>query len=188
MRWHWPRSEPPGMDRVPSPRAVQTALACWHSTRARLLTDDADLAQDEEQLATLLGAETEDLAEIKTHLARAIVVADQMATVADAMGADLLARRNRYRRRVLSYKAALLAILDAVGASRFEAPDVTVSMRAGPPAVVVTDEKQLPERFFRIETTRKVDKAALNIALRDGEVIDGAMLSNGPTGLSVRSK
>lgn len=175
------------MAEAPSPFAIGQALACWHATRSRLLSDDADLGQDEHQLQALLGEECDDLAEIQARLARAVVVADRMAETADAMGADLLARRNRYRRRAQSYRASLLAILEATGSRRFEAADVTVSVRLGQSAVVVTDEAALPERFVRTEVTRKVDKAALREALGDGEVIAGAALSNGPPHIAVKS-
>ena len=96
-------------------------------------------------------------------------------------------RRNRYRRRSQSYRSTLLAILDATGERRLELPHATVSLRAGPPAVVVTDEKALVDRFWRTETKRSVDKAALMEAMRDGEVIEGAMISNGQPILTVRS-
>jgi hypothetical protein len=176
------------MDNAPSAWTVQVALSSWHATRSRLLTEDVDLAQDEQQLAALLGAETDDITEIEHRLARAIVTATAMAETADTLAANLIARRDRYRRRVQQYKATLFAIMDAIGCRRLELPDCTVSTRAGPPAVIVTDEAALPDRFIRVETTRRADKAAIATALKDGEVVDGAELSNAMPVLSVRSR
>jgi hypothetical protein len=89
---------------------------------------------------------------------------------------------------VQQYKATLFAIMDAIGCHRLELPDCTISTRAGPPAVIVTDEAALPDRFIRVETTRRADKAAIATALKDGEVVDGAELSNAMPVLSVRSR
>jgi hypothetical protein len=176
------------MDNAPSAWNVQVALSSWHATRSRLLTEDVDLAQDEQQLAALLGTETDDITEIEHRLARAIVTASAMAETADTLADNLIARRDRYRRRVQQYKATLLSIMEAVGCRKLELPDCTVSTRAGPLAVFVTDETSLPERFVRIETTRRIDKQAIAAALKDGEVVDGACFANGPTSLAVRSQ
>lgn len=53
-----------------------------------------------------------------------------------------------------------------------------------PRGVIVTDESKLPEQFFRIE--RKLDKKALNEAVKGGEQIDGATLDNGGYTLMIR--
>lgn len=176
------------MNDAPGPMAIQTALATWASTRSRLLSEDPDLANDEAQLVTLLGSECEDLTEIEHRLARAIVTASAMAEMAESMADNLLERRDRYKRRVMQYKAALLGILDATGERRAEFPDCTISTRAGPPAVIVTDETSIPERFIRTEVSRRIDKAGLLAVLRAGEIVEGALLSNPMPSITVRSK
>lgn len=173
---------------APSPYSVAQALSVWASTRARLMADDPDLAADEAQLITLLEAETEDLAAVKDRLVNAIIQADAMADTCKGMAENLLARNARYRNRCNSYRAALLAILDCTGERRYESAAATVSLRTGQPAVVVTDEAQIPLQFWRIETSRRVDKAAIMAALRAGEDVDGTVLANGVPTISVRTR
>lgn len=174
------------VDRGPSPISIMQALNEWNTTRQRLLSDDPDLAADEQQLTQLLGEGCDDLSEIEARLARAIIVADEMAKVADQMGADLLARRNRYKRRSKTYRDSLTAIMEIIGRPRLELPGATAFVRPGPVAVVITDESQLPDRFIRTKQVREPDRAALREALEDGEVIDGATLSTGAPVLTVR--
>lgn len=59
-------------------------------------------------------------------------------------------------------------------------------IRKVPPAVVVTDETKIPDRFFKIE--RKLDKRALNEAFKSGETIDGVTLDNGGYTIAIRNQ
>lgn len=182
----WNTSGPPAMADTPSPISIMQALNLWHSTRSRLLSEDTDLAHDEQLLTHLLGEECTDLTEIQSRLARAIMMADDMALVADKMGADLLTRRNRYKRRAAQYRATLLAIMEVIDRPRLELPEATAFVRPGPVAVVITDEEALAERFVRTKVIREPNKVALREALEDGEVIDGCHLTNGAPILTVR--
>lgn len=173
---------------APSSYSVQQALAVWQSTRARLLSEDPDLAADEAQLITQLEAETEDLAIVKQRLVAAIVTADMLADNCQGLAENLLARNARYRHRCNQYRAALLAIMECTGERRYESAQATVSLRQGSPGVVVTDESQIPLQYWRVETSRRVDRAAILAALRQGEDVEGTVLANGMPTLSVRTR
>lgn len=82
----------------------------------------------------------------------------------------------------------MFAILEAMDERRFELPHGTLSIKAGTSSVVITDEAALSDRFVEVVTTRKPLKAEIKTALNDGEVVDGAMMSNGFPTLTVRSK
>jgi hypothetical protein len=59
-------------------------------------------------------------------------------------------------------------------------------MRRGVNSVVIEDERQLPQGYFRTE--RVALKPEIKKALEAGEAIPGARLERGPDGLSVRTK
>ena len=66
----------------------------------------------------------------------------------------------------------------------------TVSLRKIAPALVVTNEADIPARFW-VEQERpapKLDKKALAEAVKNNEAIPGATLDNGGYGLSVRRR
>ena len=68
---------------------------------------------------------------------------------------------------------------------RLRDPLVTVSIRDPRPGVVITDEAKLADHLVRI--TRVPDKARIAEAIRDGEVVEGAELRNGPPSLEIRT-
>ena len=52
--------------------------------------------------------------------------------------------------------------------------------------VNITNEKALPELYFRIK--KEVDKAGLKVDLKRGEIIDGAELTEGKPRLTIKIK
>jgi hypothetical protein len=52
--------------------------------------------------------------------------------------------------------------------------------------VVITNKEALPEQFIRIK--REEDKVAIKDALKRGEIVPGAELSNGGETLTIRRK
>lgn len=173
---------------APSGYHVEQVMAAWMSVRARLLTDDADLAHDEAALADLMGPEGGDVHDILSRLLQATQHAASMAAAADEMAATLRGRIDRYKRRAETFRGTMFAIMDAIGERKIEFPHGTVSLAAGRAAAVITDEDALPDRFVTVTTTRKPDKAAILAALKDGEVIEGATLSNSLPQIVVRPK
>lgn len=66
----------------------------------------------------------------------------------------------------------------------------TISLRKVAPGLVITNEADIPARFW-VEQPRpapKLDKKALAEALKAGEAIEGAALDNGSLTLSVRRR
>ncbi len=60
----------------------------------------------------------------------------------------------------------------------------TLHIKKVPIGVIVTDESKIPDQFFKIE--KKLDKKALNEAVKGGEQIDGATLDNGGYTIMIR--
>ena len=66
------------------------------------------------------------------------------------------------------------------------APDFTVSTRDAPQHVVIVDEKLIPETYW--EQRPHLRKRELLNDLKDGAQVEGAVLSNAGTTLSVRTR
>ena len=72
-----------------------------------------------------------------------------------------------------------VGVLNNIAESRAIRKDesLTVTVSDGPAGVVVTDAEKLERRFLRIPPPEP-DKVLIGRALKDGEVVDGATLSN----------
>ena len=74
-----------------------------------------------------------------------------------------------------------------VNIKKIAAPDFTVSIRPGSPALRVMDESVIPEDYFEPQEPR-LNRQGLLAALKKGEEIAGVSLSNPDPVLSVRTK
>jgi hypothetical protein len=70
---------------------------------------------------------------------------------------------------------------------KIEQPDFTASARAGAPALLVVAESEIPERYW-LPQPPKLDRQCLLVALKQGDDVTGAQLSNPKQVLSVRTK
>ena len=61
----------------------------------------------------------------------------------------------------------------------------TITMKAIPQKLIVTDESQVPARFFKPQPP-KLDRKELLDAIKSGEIIPGADMSNGGTTIQIR--
>ncbi len=101
--------------------------------------------------------------------------------------ADMGERDQRLRDRAAKKRDLVLHVMERGGIKKLTEPDMTVSLRASPPHVTITDETIIPEIYW-LPQAPKLDKAALKNAIKDGENIPGVLLGNISTTLSVRTK
>ncbi len=165
---------------------MEQAMSVLLAVRQRLLQDDPDLADDEKLFTDMLDGEGGDAMEVLDRVLRAAVHAKTMAKAAKERAAEIGERAARYDRREASLRGAAFAALDALGLSKRELPDLTASIRAGQPVVIVTDADVLPEAFVRVK--REPDKTLIGAALKAGNTVEGAELSNSTPSLTVRTK
>jgi uncharacterized protein YgbK (DUF1537 family) len=174
------------MSDAPSAWRVEQAMAAWQSARARLLADDSGLEQNEAALEELLGTAGGDIESVLARLLRAARDAKAMAEASAGLIEDMRARKERYQRRNEAFRGTAFAILDALGRSKFELPDITASIRAGQPSVQITNEDEIPDLY--VELVRKIDKQTIASVLKSGGEVPGAVLSNSLPTLSLRTK
>ncbi len=151
----------------------------------QLLRDYPELAEDDTAIELALESET-DAVEFLRALERVRRQAVALAKANELVIDDLKERIGRFERRDEALRRLMFQILQAANLRKLELPEATLSIRAGSPKVIVTDEAALPETFVRIK--REPDKARIKVALQDGIEVAGALLSNADEILAIRTK
>lgn len=148
-----------------------------------------------EQLVEAYGDDAEvirDTLEGATNLHEAIAAATlELASVeGDKEGqeiaiAKLRERLSRHCRKAEAIRAAIFSAMEVAELTSLKTPSATLSVRASPPRVEITDEAAIPP-VFKVQPPPTVDKKGIGAALKAGEIVPGACLSNSPAALSVR--
>lgn len=153
--------------------AARTLLA----NLADVIGDDADMKRD-----TVEG---------ETSLNEAIDQAVWMlaADIAHIKGLNeyidtFIKRKERLQQRVENMRAALAVAMEQAGRKKIEHPAVTLSLRPTAPSVLVTDEALIPSKFWEPAEPYLV-KTRIRKAIKEGEQVPGATLSNGGVSLAV---
>jgi hypothetical protein len=169
------------MNASPHPAAIERAMSAAMSLIASL----GDDAEDEAIRESALDGETDAL-EVARRLIRAALDLEAMAKAAKSRMDDLAARHDRFAARADSARETAKAMLDALGVNRLQSEDFTVSLKMGPPKVIVTDEQLLADEFMRVKKTP--DKPLIAAALDAGRDVIGAVKSNGSVVLQIRTR
>lgn len=175
-------------DKPVSSYKIEQAMSAWLSARARLLNDDADLARDENALTELLGDETADVESILARLLRGALHAEAMAAAAGEQVENLKSRQVRFKARGQAMRSTAFEVMEAVGRSKVELPELTASIRKGQQSAMIVDEAAIPDIYVEIVETRKIDRAVILSTLKSGQDVPGCLLSNGLNSLTIRTK
>jgi len=142
-------------------------------------------AEDETLLADMLEGTT-DLHEFLTLVVVRILEANAFIHGIDALISEQKARCARIEQRSDAMRALAFRVMNWAEVRKVELPAATLSIRAGQPRVIITDETVLPPNCVRIK--REPDKTAIREQLARGEPVAGAALSNSEPVLAVRIK
>lgn len=142
-----------------------------------------ELAEDEELRADMLDGET-DLRALLSRIVGKIREASAFVEAIKTQRDHLSDRQARYKRREEAMRSLAHRLMDAARTRKMELPEATLSVRAVPPSVQIVDENTIPDVYAKL--VRQIDKAAVKDALKAGETVPGAALSNGGETLSVR--
>jgi hypothetical protein len=99
--------------------------------------------------------------------------------------AKMKERLTRYSNRAAGIREAIFAAMETAELRSIKAPAATLSLKANPSAVEITDPALLPVVYLK-QPPPSPDKTAIRDALKAGETVPGAALSNQPDSLSVR--
>ncbi len=111
-------------------------------------------------------------------------------TLASALGLriqDMQSRLARIEQRADRKRGLVSYVMGRTEIKKLEQPEFTVSVRATPRQLVIQDEKLIPEAFW-VPQLPKLDRRRLSTALAADPSIPGAILDNGGTTISVRTK
>ena len=91
---------------------------------------------------------------------------------------SISARKDRFKKRIELRRAMIGSALEIAELQKLETPSGTVALRKVQPVALVQDEAGIPARFWKAGKPT-LDKTALKEALKSGEAVPGATLSNG---------
>lgn len=164
-------------------RQAEAAKRLVASLRLQGVDDDEELVADtiegQTSLQEAIEAALAEIDECEVHIIGL-----------KAKEAEFNTRRSRLEDRVERIRAIIEQAMLTSEQMAFRLSSATVTLNKKQPALVVTNEADIPTRFW-IEQERpapKLDKKALADALRANEAISGATLDNGSFSLSVRRK
>jgi hypothetical protein len=171
---------------VPSSYRVHNAVMELAQVREMLISICPDIEQDEALFHDMLEGEAADSLAVIERLIEASVESDALADAAKLRQADLAERRARFEKRSAAYRTVALQAMEQINLRKIERGHFTASISNRPAKVVITDEAALLPHFVRTKT--EPDKTLIAAALKNGVTVEGAQLSNGGVGLTVRTK
>lgn len=151
--------------------------------KAELVGEDPEL--DERTLADTLEGAT-NIMEMLGAAVRTAVYYGHVIEMQKRRKAELELRQERTESEMYRLRDKVRDIMLRLDIKQLRQDDFTASLRATPPKVIVTDEKQVPNVFW--EMRPHLNKQFLLDRLKDGAQVDGAVLSNAGMSLAVRTK
>ena len=143
----------------------------------------ADHHDDETVQDTVEGA-TDLLEAIGAAIAE-IDECEMMAVGLATKEGEFRARKARCERRIETLRGLIEQAMLVADMLSIKLTTATLTVKNVPPKPLVTDEAVVPARFWK-QPDPILDKKALNEAIKAGEDIPGATLTNGGTSLQIR--
>ena len=163
---------------------IALAKGTYLTLKDRLKTEYPDI--DERTLADTVEGLT-DLHEIVAAIVRAAITDEAMAEALRGRLQDMQSRLSRFEDRASKHRQIARDVMIEADLRKIMAPDLTISIRSGSPALIITDEAAIPEGYW-VTREPRLDRQGLSADLKRGIAIVGAALSNPEPILSVRAK
>lgn len=160
------------------------AAISYRSLRDRLRAEDPQI--DEQTLADTVEGLT-DLHEIVTAIIRSALTDEALVTGLKCRIADMQGRLDRLQDRASKRRQIAKDVMVELDLKKITAPDFTVSIRPGTPALLMLDEAAVPSIYWEPREPR-LNRQELLSELKEGAEIEGVVLSNPEPVLSVRTK
>ena len=156
----------------------------YRAVRDRIRADDPHI--DEQTLADTVEGLT-DLHEIVTAIIRSALADEALATGLKGRIAEMQDRLARLQDCAAKRRQIAKDVMVELDLKKITAPDFTVSIRPGTPALLVLDEAAVPSIYWEPRDPR-LNRQDLLSDLKDGADIKGVALSNPEPVLSVRTR
>ena len=161
---------------------IDFAAITYRTIRDRIRTEDPQI--DEQTLADTVEGLT-DLHEIVTAIIRSALADEALATGLKSRIADMQGRLDRLQDRASKRRQIAKDVMVELDLKKITAPDFTVSIRPGLPALLVLDKAAVPSIYWEPREPR-LNRQELAADLKQGAEISGVALSNPEPVLSVR--
>jgi len=169
------RAEPRGPE-------INFAAITYRTIRDRIRADDPQI--DDQTLADTVEGLT-DLHEIVGAIVRAALADEALATGLKGRIAEMQDRMERLQDCAAKRRQIAKEVMLELDIKKITAPDFTVSIRPGLPALQVLDEAAVPSIFWQPVAPR-LKRQELLTELKGGAKVQGVALSNPEPVLSVR--
>jgi len=161
---------------------LRFAAVHYQAIRDRIKLSDPDI--DERTLADTIEGLT-DLHDIVIAVIRSALDDEALAAGLKGRMGELQERLARLQDRASKRRQIARDVMSELGLKKITAPDLTVSVRPGSPAVIVLNEKAVPSIYWT-PVQPKLNKAQLALDLKGGANVAGATLSNPESVLSIK--
>jgi Siphovirus Gp157 len=163
---------------------LEFASITYRAIRDRIRAEDPNI--DEQTLADTVEGLT-DLHEIVTAIIRSALADEALGAGLKGRIADMQERLDRLQDRASKRRQIAKDVMVELDLKKITAPDFTVSIRPGTPALLVLDEAAVPSIYWEPREPR-LNRQELLSELKEGAEIEGVALSNPEPVLSVRTK
>lgn len=164
---------------------IYAQLAMQTDAAKMLLAQCQDILGDDAEAAQLAIESETGLTEAIERAAKRVCEIDALVDGIKAMQKSLAERKKRFENQQELLRTAILVAMEGAGLKRLEYSVGTVSTKVKPQALDITDESQIPSKFF-VRPDPVLDKKALLEALKAKETVPGATLDNGGTSLQIK--
>ena len=161
---------------------VAHSVHIYRTIRERIVALDDSI--DEGTLADTVEGLT-DIHEVLAAVVRFALVDEGLAEGLKGLIQRLQERLQRLAERAVERRRIARDAMTEAEIKKVVAPDFTISLRPGPPTLVVVDEGAIPDPYWEPREPR-LNRAGLIAALKTGAAIPGSHLSNPEPVLSVR--
>lgn len=152
-----------------------------------LIASYPELAEDETLRADMIAGSTQ-AEEVLSKIVDRMQEAETMASAIAKRINDLDARQKAFDRRGDAMRKLAFRIMEAASLRKMPLPEATLSIRAVAPSVMINDLAQIPAEFTITKTETRPDRDKIKDALKAGQEVPGACLTNGGATLAVKVK
>jgi hypothetical protein len=163
---------------------IDFAVSTYRAIRDRIRTQDPQI--DEQTLADTVEGLT-DLHEIVAAIIRSALTDEALVDGLKRRVSDMQGRLERLQDRASKRRQIAKDVMLELDIKKITAPDFSVSVRPGLPALQVLDEAAVPSIYWQPSAPR-LKRQELLSELKTGVEIGGVALSNPEPVLSVRVK
>jgi Gp157 protein len=164
--------------------SLEFAAITYRAIRERIRADDPQI--DEQTLADTVEGLT-DIHEILTAIVRAALADEALANGLKGRIAEMQDRLDRLKDCAAKRRQIAKEVMIELDIKKITAPDFTVGIRPGMPALLVINEAAVPSIYWQ-PVAPKLKRQELLNELKQGSEITGVTLSNPEPVLSVRTR